>query len=189
MGKTLMIGIGGAGCELATHLQKEFTVRTIAIDTNKKGLARCGIQEQLLLDADLSHRSLAVDANLGRRAAEASSETLAELLVGVKRLILVVGLGGSTGTGAASVIARLAKEKGIEILAAVTLPFSFETSRRPAALLGLVELMDTGVEVLGYDQNEAICEGGVHAPLIATLTRAYGESRARLISFLYQALN
>jgi len=97
MGKTLMIGIGGAGCELATHLQKEFTVRTIAIDTNKKGLARCGIQEQLLLDA--------------------------------------------------------------------------------------------GVEVLGYDQNEAICEGGVHAPLIATLTRAYGESRARLISFLYQALN
>src|SRR5690606_30961700 len=123
------------------------------------------------------------------RDAGTAVDTLQELWVVVKQLVVVVVLGGSAGTGAAPVIARLAKEKGIEILAAVTLPFSFETSRRPAALLGLVELMDTGVEVLGYDQNEAICEGGVHAPLIATLTRAYGESRARLISFLYQALN
>lgn len=184
MDKTLMIGLGGAGCEMAAHLQKELKVRAIAIDTDKRELARCAIQEKLLLGPDACRGLVETDIRPGLRSVDKPREQLLRLLTGMKRLILVVGLGGDSGTGAAPVIARLAREKGMEVLAAVTLPFSFESAQRAYALICLRNLKDSGVEVLVYDHNEAICNGGEHAPLISVLSRSYCERSARLTTLL-----
>src|SRR5690606_30840532 len=106
MDATLIMGLGGAGCEIAAHFQQALGARAVAISTDQKALAQTACSERLVIGPKLCQGYSAHSVERGKKAAEESKEELKALLAGVKTLILAAGLGGGTGTGAALVVAR-----------------------------------------------------------------------------------
>ena len=152
--KLLVIGIGGAGGNLAAHLQLAGLgdAGFLAVNTDAQALANVPVAEKLLLGGK-SMRGLGAGGELdrGRQAAEESREELQTAIGDADLVFIMAGMGGGTGTGAAPVIARLGRESGALVLAFATLPFTFEGSRRrELAEQGLVELREAadGVIVL-----------------------------------------
>ncbi len=139
-----VLGVGGAGTNMAAHLAAAgfAAVDFVAINTDTAALAACGLATKHQLGAALT-RGLGAggDPEVGRAAAEADAETLRGLCSGAEVVLILAGLGGGTGTGAAPVLAKLAKESGALVLAAATLPFDCEGKRRMRqAQLGLERL-------------------------------------------------
>jgi len=128
-----VIGVGGAGCNAVSQLcHDEFEkVRFAVCNTDAAALARSVVETKLVLGAK-STRGLGAggDPERGRAAALEEAERLRALCAGVGVVFLVAGLGGGTGTGAAPVLARMAKEAGALVLGIVILPFECEGSRR-----------------------------------------------------------
>ena len=124
-----VMGIGGGGCN-AVNSMIDSNVRSaefIAVNTDNQALllskAEKTIQIGALLTKGLGAGS---DPNVGEAAAEESKDIIAEALQGTDLLFIAAGMGGGTGTGAASVVARIARELGILTVAVVTKPFAFE---------------------------------------------------------------
>ncbi|MBU0898381.1 MAG: cell division protein FtsZ [Nanoarchaeota archaeon] len=141
--KILVIGVGGAGNNCVTRLT-EMGVEgadTIAINTDAKHLSISKCDKKLLIGRDLT-RGLGAGGypNTGKKAAEESEKEIKKLLDGCDMLYLVCGLGGGTGTGAAPVIAKLAKEMGAIVIGCVTLPFKIEGARMGKAEDGLYQM-------------------------------------------------
>jgi cell division protein FtsZ len=147
----LIVGVGGAGCHMASYLQKAVGGPAMAVNTDRKSLEKYLLSRQILIGPKTCGGNGATTPARGRRAAEESGEDLVAALADIRRLILVAGLGGGAGTGAAPVLAKLARERGVDVIAAVTLPFAIEQVRREHALYGLRELQRTGVTVLIHD--------------------------------------
>lgn len=131
--RMLVMGVGGAGCNMVHRMAQTWHEGppVLAVNTDEQALAACEGIKTLAIGA-LATRGLgaAGDSTGGRLAAEESLTALQEAMVGIDFLILVTGLGGGTGTGAAPVIAKTARAMGATILAFVTLPFPFEGDRR-----------------------------------------------------------
>ena len=142
--KQLVIGVGGAGGNLAAYLQRAGVgeARVIAANTDAQALATVEVCDRVLLgDTLMRGMGAGGDPERGRLAAENSLDALRAALAGVDLIYIVAGMGGGTGTGAAPVIARLGRELGALVLAVVTLPFDFEGGRRrELATHGLHEL-------------------------------------------------
>lgn len=124
-----VMGVGGGGCN-AVNSMIDSNIKSaefFAVNTDNQALllskADNCIQIGALLTKGLGAGS---DPNIGEAAAEESKEEIAERLKGTDLLFIAAGMGGGTGTGAASVIARIAREQGILTVAVVTKPFSFE---------------------------------------------------------------
>ncbi|WP_083491832.1 hypothetical protein [Pseudomonas taeanensis] len=156
MDDVLVVGVGGAGCDIARHVHALVNGRIVAINTDCKGLENSGITERLLLGPLLCGGNGAFTPNQGMQAAEESREALCSLMQGSRQLVLLAGFGGATGTGAVPVIAQIAIFLGLEVCVAITLPFAFEAARREAALKGLEDLRSLGLSVLVHDHAEAI---------------------------------
>ena len=139
-----IFGVGGAGCNALDFMAREIPsgAALIALNTDAQSLAACLATEKHCLGADATHGlGAGGDPDAGRAAAEAEIEKLRELCEGAKIVVIVAGMGGGTGTGASSVLARVAKESGALVLGVVTLPFDFESGRRHRqALLGFQQL-------------------------------------------------
>ena len=124
-----VMGIGGGGCNAVNSMISSNinSAEFIAVNTDSQALlmskAEKCIQIGELLTKGLGAGS---DPNIGEGAAEESKEQIAEALKGTDLLFIAAGMGGGTGTGAASVVARIARELGILTIAVVTKPFSFE---------------------------------------------------------------
>ncbi len=131
--KQAVIGVGGAGGNIAVHLFRQDLPKTeiISVNTDAQALASLPMSNCLVLGEE-STRGLGSggDPERGRQAAEESLEELRTRLEGCDLIFVVAGMGGGTGTGAAPVIARLGRELGALVLAVVTLPFNFEGARR-----------------------------------------------------------
>lgn len=130
-----VLGVGGGGCNAVNSMVESnvSSAEFIAVNTDNQALLlskaeRC-IQIGEALTKGLGAGS---DPNVGEAAAEESKDEIAELLKGTDLLFIAAGMGGGTGTGAASVIARIARELGILTVAVVTKPFSFEGKVRNA---------------------------------------------------------
>jgi cell division protein FtsZ len=141
-----VIGIGGGGCNAISRMYKEklAAVEYYAINTDSQHLFRCDVGHRVAIGQTLT-RGLGVGANpdLGRQAAEESREELEKALDGADMVFLAAGMGGGTGTGAAPVVAQLAKETGALTVAVVSRPFSFEANvRRKNAEEGIGRLKD-----------------------------------------------
>lgn len=165
MNDILIVGVGGAGAFLANRFQLEVHSTAIAINTDERALAECGLDRRMLIGPTICKGAAAKVPSRGRRAAEESSLDLETMLEGVRVLILLAGLGGGTGTGATPVVAKLARDRRLDVIVAVTLPLKVEEFRRDHALEGLTELRSTGATVFVHDHaasNEANCE----APLL-----------------------
>lgn len=139
-----VIGVGGAGGNAVNNMvTSELNgVSFFVANTDAQALSRSLVSERIQLGVALT-QGLGAGANpeVGRAAAEETAEKLADCLKGLHLLFITAGMGGGTGTGAAPVIARLAKEMGILTVGVVSKPFQFEGSKRMrTANNGIAEL-------------------------------------------------
>ncbi|MHB1245435.1 MAG: cell division protein FtsZ [Sulfuriferula sp.] len=146
-----VIGVGGCGGNAVDHMI-DFGVQGvefISINTDAQALQRNKAKIQLQLGTGVT-RGLGAGANpeIGREAALEDRERIAELIEGADMLFITAGMGGGTGTGAAPVVAEVAKEMGILTVAVVTKPFMFEGKR--------VRLANAGIEALSRHVDSLI---------------------------------
>jgi cell division protein FtsZ len=141
-----VIGVGGGGCNAVNRMIDEGVqgIEFIAVNTDAQALllSKAPIRVRL---GDKVTRGLGAGGNPdnGKRAAEESAEDLYEVLKGSDMIFVTSGLGGGTGTGAAPIVAQIAKEVGALTIGVVTRPFTFEGSRRAqAAEAGIAKLKE-----------------------------------------------
>jgi len=139
-----VIGVGGGGGNALNNMisQKLRGVEFIVANTDAQAIERNHADSKLQLGADIT-RGLGAGANpqIGREAAEAEKDRLSEFMQNTDMVFITAGMGGGTGTGAAPVIAEVARDMGVLTVAVVTKPFGFEGKRRMRqADAGIAEL-------------------------------------------------
>lgn len=154
-----VFGIGGAWCNTINRMKAEGLdgVEFVAINTDSQTLANSLAQKQINIGLNLT-KGLGAGANpeIGRKAAEENLEEIKNILVDTDMVFITAGMGGGTGTGAAPVIAKLAREMDILTVGVVTKPFSFEGKRRFAYALEGLERMKSSVDTLIVIPNDKI---------------------------------
>ena len=139
-----VVGVGGGGGNAVAHMVNSQVdgVEFICANTDSQAIHNVGARQVLQLGGNVT-KGLGAGANpeVGRQAALEDRERIVEALDGADMVFITAGMGGGTGTGAAPVVAQLAKEMGILTVAVVTKPFPFEGRRRmQVALKGIEEL-------------------------------------------------
>lgn len=142
-----VIGVGGGGCNAVNSMirdsnMREGDVRFVAINTDVQALSYSDSDERIAIGENTT-RGLGAGANpeVGRKAIEESREAVSKALEGTDMVFVTAGMGGGTGTGAAPVVAQLAREMGALTVAVVTKPFYYEGRRRmKLAEEGIAEL-------------------------------------------------
>ncbi|QIA62525.1 cell division protein FtsZ [Vibrio astriarenae] len=139
-----VVGVGGGGGNAVEHMVRESIegVQFVSVNTDAQALRKSTVNSVIQIGGDMT-KGLGAGANpqVGRDAALEDRERIKEELVGADMVFIAAGMGGGTGTGAAPVIAEVAKELGILTVAVVTKPFSFEGKKRLAfAEQGIDEL-------------------------------------------------
>ena len=138
-----VIGVGGCGGNAVDHMIANGVkgVEFICANTDMQALKRSQARTQLQLGPEIT-KGLGAGANpeVGRKAALEDRERIIDLIGGADMLFLTAGMGGGTGTGAAPVVAEIARELGILTVAVVTKPFAFEGKRQRIAMEGLEAL-------------------------------------------------
>ena len=139
-----VVGVGGGGGNAVNRMISEGLggVEFIAVNTDNQALMLSKAKTRVRIGDKLT-RGLGAGGNpeIGRKAAEESSEDLLEVLRGSDMIFIACGMGGGTGTGASPIIAQIAKELGALTIGVVTRPFTFEGTRR-------AQLAKTGIEAL-----------------------------------------
>jgi cell division protein FtsZ len=143
--KIKVIGLGGGGCNAITRMVREQIrgVEFIGVNTDAQALSITEAPIRVQIGEKLT-RGLGVggDHIMGQKAAEESRDELKELLTGADMVFITCGMGGGTGTGAASVVADISKQAGALTIAVVTKPFTFEgVHRNEVAEDGIVRLL------------------------------------------------
>jgi len=140
-----VIGVGGCGGNAVDHMIEQGVqgVEFIAINTDAQALKRNKARTQLQIGANIT-KGLGAGAipDVGRAAAEEDRARIAELIGGANMVFITAGMGGGTGTGAAPIVAQIAKEMGILTVAVVTKPFAHEGKRMRLAQTGIEELTE-----------------------------------------------
>ena len=139
-----VIGVGGGGGNAVEHMVRERIegVEFFAVNTDAQALRKTAVGQTIQIGNGIT-KGLGAGANpeVGRNAAEEDREALRNALDGADMVFIAAGMGGGTGTGAAPVVAEVAKELGILTVAVVTKPFNFEGKKRMAfAEQGITEL-------------------------------------------------
>jgi cell division protein FtsZ len=140
-----VFGVGGCGGNAVDHMIDKGVkgVEFIAANTDVQALRRNQAKVQLQLGSEITKGlGAGADPEVGRAAAMEDRDRIAELIRGADMLFLTAGMGGGTGTGAAPVVAQVAKELGILTVAVVTKPFAFEGKRQKLAQEGLEQLTE-----------------------------------------------
>lgn len=128
-----VVGVGGGGNNAVNRMiaSNIKSVQFIAVNTDKQALQMSEAKEHIQIGEKLTRGlGAGADPEIGRKAAEESKAQIAEKLKGADLVFITAGMGGGTGTGAAPVVASIAKEMGILTVAVVTKPFNFEGKRR-----------------------------------------------------------
>jgi len=154
-----VIGVGGGGGNAVAHMLNANIegVDFVVANTDSQAMKTCGSRTHLQLGANVT-KGLGAGANpeVGRQAALEDRERIEEMLEGADMVFITAGMGGGTGTGAAPVVAQLAKEKGILTVAVVTKPFPFEGRRRMQVAMKGIEDLSQHVDSLITVPNEKL---------------------------------
>lgn len=158
--KIRVVGVGGGGGNAISRMRNSFSVRGvefIAVNTDIQDLEVCDAHKKLHIGKALTKgMGAGMNPDLGQQAAEENRSEIAEAIQGSDMIFLTAGFGGGTGTGAAPVIADIAREMGILTVAVVTKPFGFEgTERMKIAEDGLMRIKDR-VDTLLVIPNDRI---------------------------------
>ena len=154
-----VIGVGGGGCNAVRNMYNEGVggVTYAVCNTDSQSLSRSPVPVKMLLGAT----GLGAGANpeLGRQEAENNVEDIKDLLSdGTKMVFVTAGMGGGTGTGAAPVVAKVAKDMGLLTIGVVTIPFYFEKKRKIIKALKGVDELRKNVDALLIVNNERLCD-------------------------------
>ncbi|NLA67073.1 MAG: cell division protein FtsZ [Gammaproteobacteria bacterium] len=171
-----VIGVGGGGGNAVNHMVNSSVdgVEFITANTDSQAIKNCGSKLQLQLGTGVT-KGLGAGANpeVGRQAALEDRDQIMEALHGADMVFITAGMGGGTGTGAAPVVAQLAKEMGILTVAVVTKPFPFEGSRRmQVALKGIEELSAHCDSLITIPNEKLITVLGRNATMIQAFRAA-----------------
>lgn len=159
--RIIVIGVGGAGNNAVNRMIDENIcgVEFIGINTDKQALQLCKAPTSIQIGEKLT-KGLGAGARpeVGEKAAEESSEELMAAVKGADMVFVTCGMGGGTGTGAAPVIAKLAKEQGILTVGVVTKPFRFEAKARMNNAVQGIERLQECVDTLIVIPNDKLLE-------------------------------
>lgn len=157
--KIKVIGVGGAGNNAVDRLIESGlqSAEYIVVNTDNQALARSKASKRIQIGVQLTKGlGAGADPTVGKAAAEENKDAIQEALKNTDLLFITAGMGGGTGTGAAPVIAKIAKEMKILTVAVVTLPFNFEAKRRMDNALAGVEELRKSVDSIITIPNDKI---------------------------------
>lgn len=152
-------GVGGGGCNAVNRMIESGmrSVEFIAINTDQQVLASSQAQEKIQIGDKLTKgRGAGGFPEIGQKAAQESREEIAAMLKGTQMVFVTAGMGGGTGTGAAPVVASVAKEMGILTIGIVTKPFNFEGRKRMQNAEAGIEELRANVDSLVVIPNERL---------------------------------
>lgn len=156
-----VIGVGGGGNNAVNRMIENEVqgVEYIAVNTDAQALNLSKAEVKMQIGEKLT-RGLGAGANpeVGKKAAEESKEQIEEALKGADMVFVTAGMGGGTGTGAAPVIAQIAKDLGALTVGVVTRPFTFEGRKRQLQVAGGITAMKEAVDTLIVIPNDRILE-------------------------------
>ena len=159
--KIIVIGVGGAGNNAVNRMidEKIGGVEFIGINTDKQALTLCKAPTLIQIGEKLT-KGLGAGAQpeIGQKAAEESAEELTAAIEGADMVFVTCGMGGGTGTGAAPVVAEIAKEMGILTVGVVTKPFIFEGKPRMNNALNGIERLKENVDTLIIIPNDKLLQ-------------------------------
>ena len=159
--KIIVIGVGGAGNNAVNRMIDENIggVEFIGINTDKQALTLCKAPTLIQIGEKLT-KGLGAGAQpeIGEKAAEESMEELSSAVKGADMVFVTCGMGGGTGTGAAPVVAKIAKEQGILTVGVVTKPFKFEAKQRMGNALSGIDRLKESVDTLIVIPNDKLLE-------------------------------
>lgn len=159
--KIIVIGVGGAGNNAVNRMIDENIggVEFIGINTDKQALTLCKAPTLIQIGEKLT-KGLGAGAQpeIGEKAAEESMEELSAAIKGADMVFVTCGMGGGTGTGAAPVVAKIAKDQGILTVGVVTKPFKFEAKQRMINALSGIERLKDSVDTLIVIPNDKLLE-------------------------------
>ena len=153
-----VVGVGGGGCNAVRnmYLDKVGGVTYAVMNTDSQSLSRSPVPYKIQLGAGLGAGG---NPEQGRQEAETNIEDIRKLLSdGTKMVFVTAGMGGGTGTGAAPVVAGIAKEMGLLTVGVVTIPFYFEKKKKIIKALKGVDEMRKNVDALLIVNNERLCD-------------------------------
>ena len=154
-----VIGVGGGGCNAVRNMYEEGMVGVsfAVCNTDSQSLVKSPVPVKIMLGA--SGLGAGGNPDVGRKEAQQSIEAIRHMLDdGTKMAFVTAGMGGGTGTGAAPVVANIAKSKGILTVGIVTIPFWFEKRKKIVKALKGVEEMRKNVDALLIINNERLCD-------------------------------
>lgn len=144
-----VVGVGGGGGNAVNHMAdcSISSVEFVSINTDKQALVSSRATQKIVIGEKLTKgRGAGGDPSVGQRAGEESREEIAAALKGAQMVFITAGMGGGTGTGAASIIAEIARDVGALTIGIVTKPFAFEGKHRmeqaESGILALQEHVD-----------------------------------------------
>lgn len=160
-GNIKVLGIGGAGCNAVNRMIEDNVsgVEFIAINTDVQVLKKSLAKTRIAIGAKIT-KGLGAGAKpeIGEKAAQESSDEIRSAIQGADMVFVTAGMGGGTGTGAAPVIAQIAKEAGCLVVAVVTMPFSFEGPKRYQAAVEGIDKLRSQVDTSLVISNSRIFE-------------------------------
>lgn len=159
--KIIVVGVGGAGNNAVNRMIDERIdgVDFIGVNTDKQALQLCKAPKLLQIGEKLT-KGLGAGAKpeIGAKAAEESMEEITQMLKGSDMVFVTCGMGGGTGTGAAPIVAKIAKDMGILTVGVVTKPFRFEARARMENAIGGIERLKDSVDTLIVIPNDKLLE-------------------------------
>ena len=162
--RIMVIGVGGAGNNAVNRMIEDDIrgVEYVGINTDKQALQLCKAEKTIQIGEKLTKGlGAGADPTKGAAAAEENAEEIAATIEGSDMVFVTAGMGGGTGTGAAPVVAKIAKEMGILTVAIVTKPFPFEQRKRMERAIAGIEQLKDNVDTMIVIPNEkllAICD-------------------------------
>jgi len=154
-----VMGVGGGGNNALDHMvsSKIKGVEFIAVNTDTQDLHQALAKKKLHIGKNLTKGlGSGMDPEIGQKSAEETKAEIQEAVKGADMLFIAAGMGGGTGSGAAPVIARIAKEEGVLTVGVVTKPFSFEGERRRRIAIEALEKLEKEVDALIVIPNDRL---------------------------------
>ncbi|MBO4696278.1 MAG: cell division protein FtsZ [Lachnospiraceae bacterium] len=159
--RIIVIGVGGAGNNAVNRMIEEGIqcVEFVCVNTDRQHLKNCKAPTNIQIGEKLT-KGLGAGSqpDVGEKAAEESKEELTQMIKGADMVFVTCGMGGGTGTGAAPVVAQIAKELGVLTVGIVTKPFRFEAKQRMSNAIAGIERLRQHVDTLIVIPNDRLLE-------------------------------
>jgi len=174
--KIIVIGVGGAGGNAVNRMiDDNIPVQFYVMNTDIQSLqgSKVPANNRIILGEEITNGlGAGGDHHIGKAAAEASSETIRNIVKGANMVFIAAGMGGGTGTGAAPVVAQICREEKILTVAIVTLPFGFEGKQRISnSVEGLQNLKDSVDSIITVSNDKLLMANGTDS-----ISNAFKES-------------